>query len=254
MSAARRPPVLPLTAGKTPVLNTIQSLRPTFRGGTMGNLGLLAGWFTLRPRWRAAWALGPAPAGQATPLPLDYRTRYMRKVVVMMTDGNNEWHDAPNGFPGGCSNTTASTASYPSGAGAPGPAQAIRPVACPLASQVGNVLAAAGAPVIANNADYTGYGRLRDGRLGAGVTTNAQAQTEINTRAAALCSTMKATGITIYTVVLDTSGSSTSAATRALYQGCASTAENYFLVSQPTALRTAFQQIGSQLANLRILK
>ncbi|RYZ24692.1 MAG: hypothetical protein EOP49_45625, partial [Sphingobacteriales bacterium] len=38
---------------------------------------LLGGWFTLSPRWRAAWNLGAAPAGQATALPLDYGTRYM---------------------------------------------------------------------------------------------------------------------------------------------------------------------------------
>ncbi|MFC7688882.1 hypothetical protein ACFQY5_03815 [Paeniroseomonas aquatica] len=53
--------VLPLTAAKTTVLNAIQSLRPSFRGGTMGNLGLQAGWFALSPRWRDSWALGPAP-------------------------------------------------------------------------------------------------------------------------------------------------------------------------------------------------
>lgn len=247
-------PLLPLTAAKTTVLDSIQALRPTFRGGTMGNLGLQASWFALSPRWRDSWALGPAPPGQSTALPLDYGTRYMRKVIVMMTDGTNQWFDAPNGFPGACTETGTSLVSYPSGAGAPGPAQAMRPVGCPAANQLANVQTAAGAPVIANNADYTGYGRLRDGRLGAAVASNALAQTEINTRMAALCATIKGKGITIYTVVLDTSGGSTSAATRALYENCASVPENYFFVSQPAGLRTTFQQIGTQLANLRILK
>jgi Flp pilus assembly protein TadG len=247
-------PALPLTASKTAVLDTIQSLRTTFRGGTMANLGLQAGWFTLSPRWRAAWGLGPAPTGHPTALPLDYGTRYMRKVIVMMTDGTNQWFDSPNGFPGACTDTTTSAASYPTGGRAPGPAQAIRPAACPAANQVANVVAAAGAPVISGNTDYTGYGRLRDGRLGAGVGNNAQAQAEINSRLTALCTTVKANGITIYTVVLDTSGGATSAATRSLYQGCASVPENYFFVSQPADLRTAFQQIGTQLANLRIIK
>ncbi|WP_165838819.1 vWA domain-containing protein [Roseicella frigidaeris] len=245
--------VLPLTAKKTTVLDTIQSLRPSSRGGTMGNLGLQAGWFTLSPRWRGAWALGAAPAGQATALPLDYNAPYMRKVIVMMTDGTNQWYDTPYGFPGACTETTKSTASYPTSP-APGPAQAVRPIACPAANQVGSVTAASGAPAITNNADYTGYGRLKDGRLGTGVTNNSQAQTEINNRVAALCAAIKSAGITIYTVVLDTSGSSTSAATRTLYQGCATTPQHYVFVSQPTDLRTAFQQIGTQLANLRLVR
>jgi Flp pilus assembly protein TadG len=246
-------PVLPLTAGKTTVLDTIQSLRATFRGGTMGNLGLQAGWFTLSPRWRAAWGLGPAPAGQATALPLEYGARYMRKVIVMMTDGTNQWFDSPYGFPGACTDTSASTASFPTNP-APGPAQAIRPVACPAANQVSNVQAAPNAPPISGNTDYTGYGRLRDGRLGTGVTSNAAAQTEINSRMAALCGAIRQAGITTYTVVLDTSGSATSAATRTLYQGCASSPQHYTFVSQPSDLRTAFQQIGTQLANLRLVR
>ena len=246
--------VLPLTAGKTAVLDSIQSLRATSRGGTMGNIGLQAGWFTLSPRWRSTWELGAAPAGQATALPLDYNARYMRKIMVMMTDGTNQWFDAPYGFPGTCTETTSSTLSYPSGAAAPGPAQAIRPVACPAANQVANVVAAATAPVIARNADYTSYGRLRDGRLGAAVTNNAQAQTEINTRVAAICTAIKAAGITIYTVVLDSSGNATNDATRTLYENCASSPQHYQFVSKSSALRAAFQQIGSQLANLRIVK
>jgi len=49
-------------------------------------------------------------------------------------------------------------------------------------------------------------------------------------------------------------GASIDAATRTLYENCASTASNYFLVSSPDQLRPAFQQIGTQLANLRLLR
>ena len=59
--------------------------------------------------------------------------------------------------------------------------------------------------------------------------------------------------ITIYTVVLNTAGN-VDAATQTLYQNCASTPANYYLVSQPTQLRPAFQQIGQQLANLRLVR
>jgi Flp pilus assembly protein TadG len=274
-------PVLPLTASKATILNTIQNLRPSFRGGTMGNIGLLGGWFTLSPNWRAAWNLGPPPTGWTTPLPLDYNSRYMRKVIVMMTDGANGWFDFPGGFPGACSVTAVNTNSFPtaaSGVAPPGPAQhlvpaasmrpptppavAPTPVVCPspatttiCPSPLPPVAAGAtyrclelrpGAAPVAGNADYTGYGRPSDNRA-----TPAQ----LNARMAQLCTDIKSTNdrITIYTVVLNTSGN-VDAATQTLYQNCASVPGNYYLVSQPTQLRPAFQQIGQQLANLRLVR
>ena len=61
---------------------------PVHRGGTTGNLGLTWGWRTLSPRWRGAWG-GETPAK----LPLDYKTPSMDKVAVILTDGNNAFHD-----------------------------------------------------------------------------------------------------------------------------------------------------------------
>lgn len=239
-------PVLPLTADKTTVLNTISSLRPTFRGGTMGNIGLLGGWFTLSPRWRTAWNLGPAPSGQTTSLPLNYGTRYMRKAIVMMTDGDNGWYDSPFGYPGDCSSRSVDTRSFPtsaSGVTPPGPAQQVQPVVCPNAN-ASSIAVRSGGPPVANNADYTGYGRRSDNRV---------TPDQVDTRLASLCTSIKATGIIIYSVVLNTSGGVDSG-TQALYQNCASAPGNYFLVSQPSQLRTAFQQIGQQLANLRLVQ
>jgi Flp pilus assembly protein TadG len=260
-------PILPLTASKTTVLNAIQNLRPSFRGGTMGNIGLLGGWFTLSPNWRTAWNLGPPPTGWTTSLPLDYNSRYMRKVIVMMTDGANAWNDFNGGLPGTCTVTAVSTASFPtaaSGVTPPGPAQHVQPTVCPATTTIcpvplpavaaGNTYRCletrTGAPPIANNADYTGYGRPSDNRA-----TPAQ----LNARMAQLCNDIKTdpvTGrerITIYTVVLNTAGN-VDAATQTLYQNCASVPANYYLVSQPTQLRPAFQQIGQQLANLRLVR
>jgi len=238
--------VRPLASSKTELLDNIQALRPSFRGGTMANLGLQAGWFTLSPRWRDAWALGAPPAGQTTALPLDYNARNMRKVIVLMTDGANNWYEPNFGFPGTCSGGV-NTNSFPTNQGTL-PAQAVRPVACPAGNAT--VTVAPGAPPL-NNGDYTGYGRRSERRLGAAIATGAQANTEINARMTTLCNSVKATGITVYTVVL---GASIDAATRTLYENCASTASNYFLVSSPDQLRPAFQQIGTQLANLRLLR
>lgn len=244
-------PVLPLSTSKTAVLDTIQSMRATNRGGTMGNLGLLAGWWTLSPRWRSTWNLGPAPDNQATSLPLAYNTPYMRKVIVMMTDGDQNWFDSPNGYPGDCSITSTNTNSFPnSGAGfaAPGPNMPVHAYACPSS---GTITVASGGPAIANNADYTGYGRLADRRLGGTITTNSAATTELNNRLAALCTTIKNNGIMIYTMVVNTTGS-VSSATRTLYQNCATATSNYYLVTQPDQLRPTFQLIANELTNLRI--
>ena len=84
-------PVLPLTASRTTVLSVISSLVQTYRGGTFINLGLQAGWLSISPRWRGLW-------GSPT-LPQDYNTSGMRKVIVLMTDGNNEWYSWPGGAP-----------------------------------------------------------------------------------------------------------------------------------------------------------
>ena len=264
-------PVLPLTASKTTILDTIQSLRATFRGGTMGNLGLQGGWFTLSPSWRTAWNLGPAPSGQATSLPLAYNALFMRKAIVMMTDGENVWHDNPTGYPGNCSDA-ANTASFPTAASGmaghpPGPAQHRQVNSCPPggtpicpamagagtgASPLRCLEIRPGAAPIAGNADYGGYGRPSDGRA-----TPAQ----INARMTETCNAIKnaAAGIpgaqapVIYTVVVNTGGG-VSEATRDLYRNCASVPGNYFLVSTPDQLRPAFQQIGQQLANLRLTR
>ena len=60
------------------------------RGGTSGNEGLAWGWRVLSPRWRGLWG-GDTPNAR----PLDYDAADTDKVVVMLTDGNNEVYDWP---------------------------------------------------------------------------------------------------------------------------------------------------------------
>jgi Flp pilus assembly protein TadG len=81
-------PITPLTASKATVKAGINAMRPWRRGGTAGNLGLAWGWRTLSPNWRGLW-------GNAD-LPLDYGTDFMEKVVVVLSDGNNEFYDLTN--------------------------------------------------------------------------------------------------------------------------------------------------------------
>ncbi len=93
--------------------------------------------------------------------------------------------------------------------------------------------------------DYTGYGRLTEGRLG--TTSGGTATTRINDRMTNLCNNIKAQGIVLYTITLGTAG-----ATQTLYRNCATSPAHYFHAPSAAQLRTSFQQIGSQLSNLRL--
>ena len=89
------PAITPLVASRDTVLDAIDEMEPWHRGGTMGNLGLVWGWRALSPRWRGDWSGSPAQ------LPLDYDTPLMDKVVIMLTDGENQFFDYEGGGPQG---------------------------------------------------------------------------------------------------------------------------------------------------------
>jgi Flp pilus assembly protein TadG len=160
------PPILPLQPNKTPALQAIAAMDTWSRGGTMANLGLAWGWRVLSPDWRGLWTGTPAN------LPLNYNTPLIDKVVILLTDGENQWYDWPQHAPG-----------------------------CASVSPCG----------LPGDADYTAYGRLVEQRLGSGINTNSAAQTEINSRMLSLCQTMQQSGILIYTIVVETPSSATNA-------------------------------------------
>lgn len=77
--------ILPLTDTRSTVdaaLNKM-AVAPGY-SGTATNFGLVWGWRTLSPLWRGLWS------GSAAKLPLDYDTDMMKKVVVVLTDGENQ--------------------------------------------------------------------------------------------------------------------------------------------------------------------
>jgi Flp pilus assembly protein TadG len=88
------PAITSLVAEQATVHAAITEMLPWHRGGTMANLGLAWGWRTLSPDWRGLWG-GDTPGE----LPLDYDEPLMDKVVVLLTDGVNEWYDWPDGQP-----------------------------------------------------------------------------------------------------------------------------------------------------------
>ncbi len=77
--------ILPLTASRKKVDLAIKAMAAAPKaGGTATNFGAVWGWRTLSPRWRGLWSGAPAK------LPLDYKTAQMQKVIVVLTDGENQ--------------------------------------------------------------------------------------------------------------------------------------------------------------------
>ena len=73
-------------------------------------------------------------------------------------------------------------------------------------------------------------------------------QTSIDNRQAMTCANIKAAGITLYTVQVNTDGDPTST----LLQNCASGSDKFFLLTSASQMVSTFQQIGTNLSNLRI--
>ena len=199
--------IMPLTASKAAVLAKINSLYARMSWGTHIVLGLQAGWLTLSPKWRGLW--------DATARPVDYGTPAIRKVLVLMTDGENEW--LSNQFLG----------------------------ATNLSGALSNKTNTMGV--------YTGYGRLSDNRLGGGytgtlATDTAAAIQKLNERTAAICTNIKNQGVTLYAIGIALSSS----VAKAMLRQCATSPAHYFDSPTTADIGSAFRQIGSELASLHL--
>ena len=75
-------------------------------------------------------------------------------------------------------------------------------------------------------------------------------QSSIDGRQSLTCDNIKAADITIYTVQISTDGTAPSQ----LLQNCASDSSDYFYLTSSSQLVTTFNQIGTNLSNLRIAK
>jgi Flp pilus assembly protein TadG len=73
-------------------------------------------------------------------------------------------------------------------------------------------------------------------------------QNSIDTRQATTCANVKASGVVLYTVQVNTGGDPTST----LLKTCATDASKFFLLTSANQMVAAFQQIGTALSNLRI--
>jgi Flp pilus assembly protein TadG len=73
-------------------------------------------------------------------------------------------------------------------------------------------------------------------------------QSSIDARQEKTCANIKAAGITLYTVQVNTGGDPTST----LLQDCASDSSKFFLLTSADEIVTTFNQIGTALSNLRL--
>jgi uncharacterized protein YegL len=73
-------------------------------------------------------------------------------------------------------------------------------------------------------------------------------QSSIDTRQKKTCANIKAAGITLYTVQVNTGKDATST----MLQNCASDSSKFFLLKSATDIITTFNQIGTALSNLRL--
>lgn len=73
---------------------------------------------------------------------------------------------------------------------------------------------------------------------------------QVDARQKLLCDNVKAAGITLYTVQVNTDGDPTST----LLQSCASSSDKFFLLTSANQIITTFDQIGTNLSRLRVAK
>jgi len=74
--------------------------------------------------------------------------------------------------------------------------------------------------------------------------------TQVDSRMSTLCSNIKATGVTIFTVQIDTDGAGESA----VLPACATDASHFFMLTSSSQIAAAFQQIGVEITKLRVAR
>ena len=90
----------------------------------------------------------------------------------------------------------------------------------------------------------------QDRWYGDGSTLGTSDDAKIDAREQLTCANIKAAGITLYTIQVNTGGDPTST----LLQGCASSTDKFFLLTSASQIMTVFTQIGTTLSQLRVAK
>jgi Flp pilus assembly protein TadG len=220
------PAITPLTGTSSTLTSAITYMEPWGGNytGTMTHLGVTWAWRLLAPQ---------APFND----PIAYNDPKWKKVIIILTDGANE------------NPTASSTCTSFNGSGT-GPISG-----------------------------YSGYGFLQDeGKLNASSSFSPANITTLSGKIASwlssqslpaetdpvvasedellreACTNAKAQGITIFSIILDTASNPVTSTQQTLFQFCATTPSNYYLVTDSSTLPTVFSTIGGQISNLRLTK
>ncbi len=194
-------PIVPLTSDRDEMVNAVRAMRHWSGGGTNQAEGLAWGWRVLSPG---------APFTQGDPYSPD-----VRKVIVLMTDGQNTnlSDSTVLGSDYSAFNHLNLWTTFRSGVTVNGVTRGDMPVA---------------------------YRR--------NITSTGSFVNYINARQRALCDAIKAQGIEIYTVIFrETDGTA-----RDLVRYCATDDDHYFTADTQEELRAVFRAIGSGIGELRI--
>ncbi|HAK63614.1 MAG TPA: pilus assembly protein TadG [Alphaproteobacteria bacterium] len=101
-----------------------------------------------------------------------------------------------------------------------------------------------------NKSTFTAYGFLAKQRLGSGIDTASEGESELDAKTLRVCDKIKAKGVIVYTIAFQVS----STTTQNMLKNCATTPDNFFPSSDGDALNDAFRVIASELSSLRISK
>ncbi len=236
-------PITPLTTSKSEIIEGISAMNSLNYGGTNSFVGLGFGLRTLSPKWREFWGLDAD-----SKVPSDFNSPNRRKIIVIFTDGVNEWGDRSYRNQRVRSEAEFQTILTPDKYAEirndfrRGRIIGVRP-------------GAPGSPVRSHypGSDVTSYGRITEERLG--TSDFSEATNIINTKMADLCNKVKTeNGVTVYTIIygnrFDPSDPGDENAN--LFKSCASSPQNFFFAPDTEAIQGAFESIANQINILRL--
>jgi hypothetical protein len=88
---------MPLTSDKTALTSKVNGLSTA--GSTAGHIGTAWAWYMLSPNWSSLWSSTSAPAAYDAP--------NLKKIAVLMTDGEYNTQYTSNGVPDGSNSLTS---------------------------------------------------------------------------------------------------------------------------------------------------
>jgi hypothetical protein len=200
-------PIVPLTTDRDTVINAIRAMRHWNGGGTNQAEGLAWGWRVLSPA-------APFTEGR----PYDDPDDPVRKVMVMMTDGENTSLNNDN---------DAFQSDYS--------AYGFRRVWTEYQYETTPSVGQPGIPATWRRNGITGSGTMVD---------------HINDREETLCESIKAAGIEIYTIQFRDTNDDNETRLR----NCATDEDHFYQAANATELQAAFDAIGSGIGDLRITR